>query len=840
LKIREKINRLEFWHINSDLNNDKVFSGDHMIKYFKDRLDITRAVTVLFFLVIAFRLADLQIVKGEYYWQKSETIRTRNISVTAPRGPLVDRYGRLIAGNKQSYSVNIMKTDVPQETLNNIAISVINMIEQNGDTYRDEIPILVNPVRFTFQEDELNWKKKYEISDNATTREAFLKLRSDYGIPADMIDAEAIEVLKEQNVELPFDIKEFQFDFKKSELKWKESNGFKGSAAAEEVFEELCIRYKVPRDKYDDDKAKKILAVKYLVGQNKYKAYEPVEIAINIKNETRAQIEENKIFLPGVEIIQKPLRYYANNDFASHIIGYMSKIGSELDELSKQGYTPQDMIGKSGIEYSMEKYLKGQNGSKQIVVDVTGTLVNTINEVDPTPGDTAFLTIDSKLQKIAEDSLRNTMEEIRNGKGKDKPYPNATSGAVVALDVNTGKVLAMASEPKFDPNLFAAGISSADWKMLQPTDKDVYSPKPLINNAISATLPPGSSMKMVTGTAGLESGVISPSEIIVDKGIYNAIPGASPSSPLWRNYGMTQGPQDIRLAIRNSNNYYFYEVGRRIGGEIFEKFAVKFGFGQKTGIELPYESAGSVEGPAHKKALYKRYLSSYLTNTLKVEDKNVREEIIAFIDSNSGSRQIRERLKELKITNSKAIDRVVRYINDSKYRSGEILNAAIGQGMNDVTPLQLANYIAALTNGGTRYKPYLIDKVISYDGTIKLSKQPEILDTIEISPENVEAIKEGMYKVTNEPGGTARSPFIGSKVVISGKTGTAQAGKGYDDHAWFVAFAPYEKPEIAVAVLIFQGGHGNYAAPVAREIIEAYLAPEASTDNISIENGIIP
>ncbi|HYE08682.1 MAG TPA: penicillin-binding transpeptidase domain-containing protein, partial [Patescibacteria group bacterium] len=665
-------------------------------KYFKDRLDIFRAVTALIFLVLVFRLADLQIVKGEYYRQKSETIRTRNISVTAPRGNIVDKYGRLIAGSKQSYSVNIMKADVSQETLNDIAISAINIIVQNGDTYKDEIPILINPVMFTFQKDELDWKRKYEISDDATAKDAFLKLRSDYGISEDIIDAEAYEVLKEQNVELPFDIMNFQFDFKKSEIKWKESNGFKEEDTAAEVFEQLCSKYNIPRDKYDDDKAKKILAVKYLLGQNKYRAYEPVEIAANIKYETRAKIEENKVFLSGVEIMQKPLRHYPNNDFTSHIVGYMGKIGDELEELSAQGYTPQDMIGKSGIEHSMEKYLKGQNGSKQIEVDVKGTLIDTINEVDPTPGDTVFLTIDSRLQKIAEDSLRNTMEEIRSGKGKDKAYTNATSGAVVALDVNTGEVLAMASEPKFDPNLFSVGINNEDWRMLQPTSKDIYAPKPLINNAISATLPPGSTMKMLTGIAGLESNVITPSEIIVDKGIYTAIPGASPASPLWRNRGMTQGPQDIGLAIRNSNNYYFYEVGRRIGGETFEKFAVKFGFGQKTGIELPYESVGSVEGPEHKKALYKRYLSSYLTNTLKLEDESIRKEIISFIDSKPESKQIGERLKEFGITDSKAVVRVVRYVNDSRYRPGEVLNAAIGQGMNDVTPLQLVNYVAII------------------------------------------------------------------------------------------------------------------------------------------------
>lgn len=809
-------------------------------KYFKDRLDIIRAVAVLTCLVMIFRLADLQIVKGEYYWKKSETLRIRNISVTAPRGPLVDRYGRVIAGNKLSYSVNIMKTEVPQETLNDIALSVINIIEQNGDTYKDEIPIMINPIRFSFHDDEMNWKEKYGIPENAKAKEAFQKLRADYEISPDVADVEAYEVLKEQNVELPFDIKDFVFDFEKSEIKWKENNGFRTQATAEEVFDELCSRYKIPRDKYDDDKAKKILAVKYLMGQNKYKAYEPVEIATNIKNETRARIEENKIFLPGVEIMQKPLRYYPNGDFASHIIGYMSKIGSELEALSKQGYTPQDMVGKSGIEYSMEKYLKGQNGSRQIEVDVRGTLINTLGEEDPIPGDTVFLTIDSKLQKIAEDSLRDTMKRIREGEGTDKPYPNATSGAVVAIDVNTGKILALASEPKFDPNLFAAGISSKDWQALQPSGKDVYAPKPLINNAISATLPPGSTMKMVSAVAGLENKVVTPKEIIVDKGYYTAIPGISPSCLVWKTRGIAHGPQNVMLALKNSCNYYFFEVGRRMGGEIFEKYAMKFGFGKKTGIELPGEHEGSVEGPEHKKALYKKYLISYLSNTLKIEDKSIKEEIAAYIDNNPGTRQIRNRLKELGITDSKAVDRIIRYVNDSKYRPGEVLNAAIGQGMNDVTPLQMANYVATLVNGGTRYKPYLVDKVIAYDGTIKLQKKPEVMDKISISPENLEAIKQGMYAVNNDIGGTARSTFIGSKVVISGKTGTAEAGKGYDAHAWYVAFAPYDKPEIAVAILIFQGGHGNYPAPVARAIIEAYLAPEEAEDIMNNGNDLIP
>jgi penicillin-binding protein 2 len=267
---------------------------------------------------------------------------------------------------------------------------------------------------------------------------------------------------------------------------------------------------------------------------------------------------------------------------------------------------------------------------------------------------------------------------------------------------------------------------------------------------------------------------------------------------------------------------------------------MRFGFGERTGIELPSEYKGSVEGPEHKKAQYKRYLENYLINNMKINDTKILDEIKGYIDNNPGTRQIRARLKELGITDSKAVDRVLRYIGESKYQPGNVLNATIGQGLNDVTPLQLTDAISTLVSGGTRFRPYIVDKVVGYDGTVKFAKQPEVVDKIEISPVNLDAIKKGMYSVTNEAGGTARSAFAGSKVVISGKTGTAEAGKGYDSHAWFVAFAPYEKPEIAVGVLIFQGGHGNYPAPVARAIIEAYLAPEAAEDNIFPDNDIIP
>jgi penicillin-binding protein 2 len=815
-------------------------------KYFKSRLDYLRAIIVLIALLLIFRLADLQIVKGDYYKNRAENIRTRILRIDAPRGTIVDRFGRTLAGNKMSYSVNIMKADLPKTDINEIALTAINIIERNGDAFKDEIPILINPIRFSFLEDELNWKRKYNIPDNATVQEAFNQFRLDNEIPEEMLDLEAYEMLTQQyGIELPFSLEDYQFTFRKDEVKWKKSKKFDEAVTAEEVFNKLTEDYSIPRlqagdpNGYSDEEAKKILSVRYLLSQNIYKAYEPVEIASNISEQTRAQLEESRIFLPGVEIIQKPIREYPNFDFAAHILGYMSKIGSELEVLAEKGYTGQDMIGKSGIEATMEEYLNGKDGSKQIEIDVDGVMIDTVSEEEPTPGDTVFLTIDYKLQKVAEDALKQTMETIQQGDKAKRvdSYPNATSGAVVALDINSGRVLALASNPSYDPNLFASGISTKDWKALQPSTNESYAPKPLINNAITTALPPGSIMKMVAGIAGLENKSITPTEIIIDKGPFEVGGGYAPSCAIWKSSRSTHGFVDINKAIQKSCNYYFFEVGRRMGGDVFEKYAKLFGLGEETGIELTGEGSGIVSGPTYKKELYKNRLNYYLKYTMKIEDENLRNKICAYIYKDLEYSQIRTELQELGLDKSVVNNIISAYIVKSKWMLYDTVQSTIGQNFNTTTPIQIANYISTLVNGGTRYKPYIVEKVVSYDGTVKVDKKPEIVEKVEMELSSIEAVKKGMLAVTN-PGGTGYTEFMGSTIPTGGKTGTAQAYNA-DNHAWFVAFAPYDKPEIAVAAVVVQGGHGNYAAPIARAIIEQYLTAEEIRDNITPINDMI-
>lgn len=816
-------------------------------KYFKSRLDYLRAIIIFITLILIFRLADLQIVKGDYYKNRAENIRTRTMAIEAPRGPIVDKYGRTLAGNQMSYSVSIMKADLPKTNINEIALTVLNIIERNGDKYKEEIPILIDPIRFTFTEDEINWKAKYGISSDATAQEAFRKIRQDNNIPEEMVDIEAQDMLLQQyGIELPFSTEDFLFTFKKEELKWKKSKKFDENATAEEIFNKLAEQFEIPRKQngeingYTDDEAKKILTVRYLLSQNVYKAYEPVEIASNVSDQSRAQLEENKIFLPGVEIIQKPIRKYPNGDFASHIMGYMGKIGSELEALAEKGYSAQDMIGKTGIENSMELYLKGKDGWEQIEVDASGAMIGTVGEEEPIPGDTVFLTIDSKVQKVAEDSLKEYLEIIQKGDRSlsINSYPTATSGAVVAMDVNSGRILALASEPRFDPNLFASGISAEDWKALQPATNEHYAPKPLVNNAISTALPPGSTLKMLTGLAGLETNSITATEKILDTGPYDVGGGYAPSCSIWKSSGRTHGYVDMVKAIQQSCNFYFFEVGRRVGGERFEEFAKKFGFGEKTGIELTGEAWGTIGGPTYKQKMYERYLSNYLTSKLKLEDDK-KKEILEYIYKDASVSDIRKHLKDMGISDYASREKIVQYIVDSRWKLYNMVQTAIGQGDNTMTPLQIASYIATIANGGTRYKPYLVERIVSYDGVTKLEKTPEVVEKLNVSQASLDLLKQGMFSVASVQGGTAYRRFYGSEILSSGKTGTAQAGTGYTNHAWYVAYAPADNPQIAIAVLAVQGGHGDYVAPVARAIIEAYLAAEEARDNITPENDMI-
>lgn len=743
-----------------------------LLKYLKDRNNVIALILIILLIALIMRLFQLQVVNFGYYSDLSENKRIRKINVEAPRGLFLDRYGREIAGNRPGYVIEIVKTEIVDEKLNYVVQNVVETLRENGERVKIDFPITLDPLEYRFKnsQEEVEWKKKYGVPQEYDAEQAFLWLRDKNDISQSL----------------------------------------------------------------SDDLALDILGVLHKIKEQGYRSYQPVEIARDVSMRTVARIEENHMDLPGVNVEVKPIRYYREGELAAHVLGYLGSINpGELERLKEKGYDRNDIIGKSGLEKVLEEELKGIDGGKQVEVDALGRFIRTLGEEYPIPGDNVFLTIDNQLQKTAETVMAETIAKIQSGE-MGHAFPNARSGAVAAIDVKTGEILVMASFPSYDPNQFATGISQEDWNALNPQTSDPMAPRPMFNNAIQAAAPPGSTFKMITATAGLEEGVITPETIIVDKGVYTKVPGARPACWIWNEQGRTHGPQKIVDAIKHSCNYYFYEVGNRLGIEKMEEYAKKFGLGQKSGIEIPGESAGIVAGPAYKSAIWKNVIKRYMENIMGVHDDEKIEQIQNLIYREFSTwNEMRRTLEGYGITERAHINKLIPYINAGRWLPGETLSAAIGQTHHIYTPLQMANYIATLANGGTRYRPHLIKKAYDQNTGEYRVKEPEIVEEIKIYPENLKAIHEGMHEVT-KLGGTAGWYFYDFPLEAAGKTGTAQ-NPGYDSYAWFVGFAPYEDPQIAVAVVVLQGGHGNYSAPVAKAIFEEYL--KVGKEGVEVDRG---
>jgi penicillin-binding protein 2 len=461
-------------------------------------------------------------------------------------------------------------------------------------------------------------------------------------------------------------------------------------------------------------------------------------------------VETHQLDLPGVTLRVRPRRSYADGPMAAHVLGYLGEINQrQLKTLKERGYVVGDEIGQYGLERRWEELLRGQSGGQQVEVDALGRRMRVLHEVTDVPGYTVHLTLDRELQATAYEAL----------KGKE--------GTLVAIDVNSGAILALASTPAFDPNIFARGIKSEEWNGLI---KDQL--RPLSNRATQGQYPPGSTFKIIMAIAGLEEGVVQPESYIQDPGFFFF---GNRQFRDWKKGG--HGAVNLHKAIVESCDTYFYQLGPKLGVDRIAKWARAFGLGQKTGIALDDEKSGTIPDTEWKR---KRYRQPWFP--------------------------------------------------------GETVSVAIGQGYVTVTPLQLANMMAAVANGGKLYRPYLVSKVESLDGATVRDYGPELIRTIEMKPDTIARVQRALADVVQGPGGTggaARS----SVVQIAGKTGTAQVIEmkgGYvktehlsyfnRDHAWFVSFAPVEKPQVAIAVLVEHGGHGGEAAaPMAKKVFEKFM-----------------
>ena len=482
-----------------------------------------------------------------------------------------------------------------------------------------------------------------------------------------------------------------------------------------------------------------------------HSGFNPIRIKTDVTPDIVSIIEEQKSQYPGVVIEVTPIRDYILKQEGAHTFGYVSEINdAELEKMKDEGYKSGDIIGKFGLEKVYDKELRGENGGQQGEVDVSGKPGQILGRKEPVPGDDLELTIDINLQQAAEKAVDEQLTQI-----------GAHAAAAVVMNPQTGEILAMVSRPAFDPNLFAHGISSKDWNQL---NNNPY--HPMDNKTITGEYPPGSTFKIVTGTAALTEGVVTPEEQIFDSGHHWLIPKGNAD-------GEALGWLNFRSALAHSDNVYFYEMGNRLGIDRLEKYARMFGLGQKTGVDLPYEASGLVANRRYK-------------------EKN---------------------------------------FDDGEWYLSETFDAAIGQGFNLVTPLQAAMVMGEIAADGKRYKPHVVNRIIAPDGSVVKDFQPELLSQLDVPEEDIKLIQDGLHDVTKY--GTAASSFRGFTVDIAGKTGTAENSQGRD-HGWFVAYGPFDNPNIVVAVIVENGGYGSQSAvPIGRKILEAAfgLNQDGSSDD---------
>jgi penicillin-binding protein 2 len=678
------------------------------------RFNLMTLIIYIIGIILLVQLFNLQIVNGEEYRKQSDTRLTRDSTIKATRGSILDRSGNVLVSSTLSFNLEMYKTKIDNETLNTAILDLVNVLEKNNQSYTDSFPINIEPFEYTLSGTQLeNWKTKYSLSSDTTAEEAFYAFKDKYDI---------------------------------------------SNTDVKEIRKIISIRYKITTEGYSSTKA--------------------ITIAENVSSEVIAEISEQNDKFPGISIVADSSRLYTSGSLASHILGYVGQISDEEYKSNSDDYDKNSLIGKTGIEYMFEKYLKGSNGTKEVEVAVDGTITSETTIEEAVGGSDIVLTIDANLQEVAEEALKENIEKIASGGfGTAR---DVTGGAVVVMKVDTGEILAMASYPDYDPSAFTDSSKYEERVKYLTGEKGS-----MFNRAISGSYAPGSVFKMATAIAGLESGAISATEKIRDTGIYDKY---NPAAKCWyyTDYGTGHGWLSVSEAIKKSCNYFFYETSDRMGIETLDKYASYFGLGTKTGIELPSETSGTLATPENKAKIGK--------------------------------------------TNN----------TETTWGAGDTIRAGIGQSVNAFSPIQIAKYISMLVNNGKTVNPTIVKSIINSDGTQvskdeikkyvneKLGITDDGTEELTISQENLNVVLEGMRSVTEEVGGTAYSVFKDFEIEIGGKTGSAESGTKVN--AWFAGFAPYENPEIAVVVLVENGGHGYYTAEVVKKIMQEYFG--MNIDNV--------
>lgn len=924
-----------------------------------ERYTVLYIIMAILFLAIILKLVYIQVYKHEDYKEQADVSSTRFISEKAPRGKIYDSDGDILATNIQAYSLIYTKPSNESTNFYKTMANVFDILEENGETFEDDLILEVNKngeFYFEFTTDDEDTKKSVEIRfkrDRGLNEDVEKKLFEDQ--ETDLTDAQIAEVnaelLKISAEDTFYELVELYALQDLILVKPTQEEG-----ETEESYKLRLEEYNNKVDSYDDKTGKEItnelldagytleeirkyIVVKDAINLQSYEGYKSVTIASNISNETASIIYQKLNDLPGIDVTIEPIRFYPYNNLASSIIGYISSINSSNEEVYElMGYdVSSDLIGMAGIEAALEDQLKGVNGGTTVKVDSTGRVTEELFKVESYPGNNVHLTIDKDVQYAAEQSFKDTLEYLRSS----GIAPNATRGAVVAIEVKTGRVIAMVSYPDYDPNVFSVpgmltdevseeyfnpDIESFAKEYMQRTGAtgsidtlfpineytgkredaiDVY-PKKFFNYATQGLLPPGSTFKPLTAIAALMEGVVTTDEVLMDNtGIWDK------TGQALKNFeGRANGATNLRYALQMSSNYYFYDMGYRLymdtGADIesldtLAKYAWKFGLGvdpnseaasnPTTGIQVE-ENFGQVYNftswkskianmpmyeivEALKNGSYYSYsfiplnieenesdldnlkeaktaLKTYMKETLEkvgtdeeVSDtteyaKSLTPYIKAVMDVSeeykknvvlSSQRRTVDLDEEAGVIADAIAYYIISNITVQIKTPAQVVSSAIGQGMNSFTPLQTANYVATLANGGTRYKLTLVDKITSPTGEVIKEYEPEVLDQLDIPEGYLNAVKEGMYAVNTYSGnGVAYQSFANFPIKVAGKTGTADFStdeqytiQGRLAYGNYISFAPLDDPEIAIFSTVYDGKRGSEGAIIHKAIYEAYF-----------------
>jgi penicillin-binding protein 2 len=813
---------------------------------FKVRFIAAVCLVLVLCLTLVVQAGRLTLSQGDVLSAVSADKILRTVSVDGARGDILDVNGIPLAYDQTSYDVQMLRdptknTYTDRAYYTDILQRATSIIESNGGSVIDSFSIV--------RDDAGNFS--FDFGD---------------------ISAEAAAA-REEN--------------------WRTNMFVSTTAEPSVLYEDLRDRYRIPENMSYED-ARGLLSIWQEIQLSSYRAYEPVTIAENVDAITVAELEQYSNVLEGIQVSSSTERVYPKEDVAAHIIGYTGRMDdSNIDAMLEKGYTQDDTVGVSGVESSMEEYLTGnitgRQGSTTYEVNSLGKAIKEVSSEPATKGDSVMLTIDLPLQMVVEKALEENVNDVyaeqlaAYNEDKEKIDEQlggreinlAQSGAMVVMDVKTGDILAMASYPSYDLNLFSGGITEADYQTLLNDPAT-----PLFNKAIASKGIPGSIFKMVTGLAGLEEGMITLDTQISDEGPYNKYidPDSGEEGPAcWIDpYFDEHKDLTVVTALQKSCNYFFFTVADALGIDLLDEWAEKLGLTVKTGVELPGEVAGQVGGAktlydidspisSQKTALPTIVYNSivtYLNNIAEERDVSYSEETISttatmlvqLADNQTtlNGPEVRQILFEqmdvpTEVSSRKGYDNdISNYISELVWKPNDTVISGIGSGITALTPIAVARYVAALVNGGIVYEPHVVDRILDDDGNVVEEQDPVIYNELNADSSYLSAIKQGMKDVVSGEDGTASSAFEDWKYKdeIGGKTGTGvvSAGVELEDNAWFVAFAPFDDPEIAVVTYIPNGAAGSNAIPSVKTVIEYYLDKENGVNEYEVPepNTVLP